>query len=414
MNLIGESIRSITGREYMVMRRIDIGGQGIAYECIRKGRDSRWVLKVYHQEFNTQNTRIRLYWLYQQRGNLISPMLVLPQDILDRPNILGHFTPFIINASALEIILTAPGQGISFMDKIIIADSIARAIGIQHEKGISHGDIQSKNILVRKKGKIVEIYIIDFDNFSYPGIPPPPCLGHKLYMSPRARQGNSPIIEDDCFSLTVLNHELLLGRSPSTGFDQTEQQFEQAMTAGVWLHDPTLSKCGINHTCGGYPSGILSTDVMRLFRNGFSLDSHMRPSAHQWWEVLSKDLLSGVYECSYCNRPSFIDSSKLICPHCNYSYPILTLSIPHKGIRIPLKESPLVLGREQMGWSPKISRTQVIIRRFGPVYQIEHLNAINPTYWWDGEKWLPLSKGQQILVDKGDRLVFADTRGILI
>src|SRR6185369_12934218 len=165
--------------------------------------------------------------------------------------------------------------------------ALARAVDVLHQRNIAHGDLHADNLLVHRRGTVVEGHLIDLDNFNAPNLPPPPCVGHNLYMAPELRQSSSgkmsvlPDILADCFSLTVLLHEIILVRHPAAGADASEADFNRAMCTGAWRHDPARAARG-GAALGGFPAEVLNAGLMRLFRRGMSLDRGERPTAAAW------------------------------------------------------------------------------------------------------------------------------------
>ncbi|MFH1227299.1 MAG: hypothetical protein V1701_05275 [Planctomycetota bacterium] len=404
-------IKSITKKKYKTTRFIGIGGQGEAKECVRLDTQASYVVKTYHDQFVNPAASIRLRWLVQQKLGLLCPVLKPPDDMYEdlHAHKLGHFTPYVTGES-LEEFMQKPAP--SLIDNLTIAVGFVHAIAVLHSRGIAHGDLQSNNIIINiinKNNKLVfEVYIIDFDNFFAPGMPPPPCLGHELYMAPESRNGGAPSIQSDLFCLTAIMHELILLKHVAAGFDSEQKLFEDTMTGGIWLHDPALTRAQ-QKTAGGYPVAILNTDIMRLFRHGLSRDRAERPSALQWERTLTP-LLNEVFICPNCNGPTLIDASKTICPFCHNPYPYLTLNI--KGKLIPLTNGVNKFGRNEMGGSSRISLIHTIVRRIGPEYWIEDI-SLNGTYRWNGTGWLRLPKFKPVLLQKGNRLLFADLEGVV-
>jgi serine/threonine protein kinase len=408
---MGIIIKSITKKKYKTTRFIGMGGQGEAKECVRLDTQEPYVVKTYHDQFVNQATSIRIRWLAQQKLGLLCPVLKSPDDVFENINArqLGHFTPF-VKGESLEEFLQKPAHPL--IDNLTIAVGFVHAIAVLHSRAIAHGDLQSNNIIINiinKNNKLVfEVYIIDFDNFSAPGLPQPPCSGHELYMSPGSRNGGVPSIQSDLFCLTIIVHELILLKHPVAGFDSEQKQFEDVMTGGIWQQDPALIRAQ-QKTAGGYPVEILNADIMRLFRHGLSRDRAERPSARQWEQTLTQ-ILNEVFICPNCNGPTLIDASKTICPFCHNPYPYLTLNI--QGKLTPLTNGATKLGRNEMSGSSRISLIHAIVRRIGPEYWIEDV-SLNGTYRWNGTGWLRLPKNKPVLLQKGNRLLFADVEGVV-
>ena len=414
MLAIGTALRTDSGRKIRVGEMLGGGAQGQVYVA-DDGSGKRGVLKLFQKRYATSDTVRRMRYLIDRGLPAVCPVLVAPVDTVTQGGVVAHYAPFAEGVS-LEEFLGDPSA--TFSEQLQLAIAFAHAMTVLHGLGIAHGDLHSENLLVKRAGSALMLSIIDLDNFNAAGLPSPPAVGHTLYMAPELRAALAkgevaiPTVATDRFAMGVLFHEMILLRHPSHGNDDSQEHFEKAMCSGHWLLDPAATDLR-TETPGGYPSLVLNADLARLFRHAMSLDPSRRPSADVWKAELLK-ALRAVHVCPRpeCGAPCVIDVSKRACPMCGETFPHLTLRMVASGNRIILDKGVMVIGRNTIGDSMKLSARHAVLRRIGPETWIECLGR-NGTFRWNGATWVRLPEGKPLLVQAGDRLRFADVEGEL-
>jgi len=404
----GEIVKSDSGRCIRVDELIKAGGQGEAYRATEVNSGQKVVLKVFHKRFAHGDTVKRLCFLVDQHLQSACPVLVAPIEVLNKRDLVGHYTPF-ADGQLLEEFLSNPHS--TFIEQMQLAITLAHAISVLHARKIADGDLHAENLIIKHVGSVFQLHIIDLDNFNAPGMPAPSCVGHNLYMAPELRaalakgQPAIPTVATDLYSLGVLMHEIILLCHPSQGNDDNEADFQKAMCAGKWLMDPAVADRPSGNL-GGYPTTVLNADLARLFRSAVSLDPTKRPSSDIWETELCKSF-NTVYACPKCGGPCVIDISKVACPLCSLPFPHLTLRINGHGGDIPLANGSTVVGRTELGGSLKVSARHAVFHRVGPETWLESAGS-NGTYRWNGSKWIRMPDRKSLLVVAGDRLRLGD------
>ncbi len=407
---VGELLRFKNGRLFKVLTAFTPGGQGEAYEVREDGKHTSQVLKLFRRELHGPALRARLEWLVARRIHSLSPPLIGPDAIVDETFGYGCLMP-LAPGTPLEKVLEC--GGFSFVDGVQLALTVSLAMAALHACGMSWGDPHANNILVERDGdSVLKPGLIDFDNYSAPGVPPPPGIGHHLYMASELRGyllGSSapatPCIETDLYALAVLIHEILLLRHPSSKIDPDE--FNDEMCEGVWIADPM--RCAAAKTSAGYPIGVLNADLARLFRYGLGKAPSRRPSAMEWAGTLKRGLAC-IYLCDHCEGPFLIDPSKLRCPLCEARFSDWVLVL-RNGRKMALTAGTTVLGRSELG-SPKVSTRHAIFRKIGPEYFVENISG-NGVFRKSKNSWKLLDNNKTFLLQPGDVLKFADVEGTL-
>ena len=405
----GKIVESDTGKCIRVGGHIKAGGQGIAYWATEIDSGQTGVLKVFNEQFANVETVKRLRFLVDQDLQSKCPALCAPVEVFSMRNFIAHYAPY-AEGQPLEEFLVNPNS--TFIEEMQLAIALAHSINLLHQHKFCHGDLHAENLIINRIGSTLQLQLIDFDNFNAPGMPPPPCVGHNLYMAPGLREALAngepavPSIHSDLFSLGVLMHEILLLCHPSAGNDENEADFHKAMCSGRWLLDPAVSDVTGGAGIGGYPPTVLNADLARLFRFAVSVEPTMRPSADKWEAELGK-AFNTIYCCPKCGGPCVIDVSKTTCPLCDCQFPYLTLRINNHVDDLPLKNGSTIVGRTQLSGSMKVSARHAVFRRIGPETWIESTGS-NGTYRWNGSGWIRLPDRKPMLVQKGDRLRLGD------
>jgi hypothetical protein len=398
----GQLITLKSGARVQIEQFLNAGGESTVYTATNERTGERGALKT----FNTGSPEraARTKFLVDQCLSEVCEYFCAPSDWFHNGS-MGHFSRFAPGHS-LEEYLSIPGN--SFFENFTIAIALAHEIALLLEhRNMAHGDLHLGNFYVAKTVGGVEVFPLDFDNFNVPGVSPPMAVGHELYMAAELRlalKKGQPAIPDeysDRFALTGLLHDIILAKHAASGFDANADEFENTMVSGRWLHDPILNN--ESGGIGGYSSQILNADLARMFRHGFGLSRHERPSAAQWRDLLS-DNFAMIYVHPRCQGPFFIDPGKTRCPYCGQRFPVMRLVFPSVGRHVVCDSGAIPIGRTLL-YSQKVSAHHAVVRKIGPETRLESCGK-NGTFRWDGSQWLKLDK--EVLIQAGDRLKFAD------
>lgn len=394
----GTQIQTRSCGKLTVGETLAAGGQGTAYDATARD-GSRYVVKLYRPEFQTKDSRQRLEALIAQNFGAANSTIIAPRELVEVGGAFGHVSIKAPGVSLEDLLTTG---GFNMLEGIQIGCALAHSIWVIHDRGYAHGDIHANNALIYR----LRLSLIDFDNFSGKSLPIAPCLGHNLYMAPEIRTKHAPpSIEADRFSLAVVIHELITLRHPVPS-DASKEEFEEVMEGGKWLGDP--GRPTKTRRSDGYPAEVLDADLARLFRLGISKNPFERPTAAQWRDILFASLFK-LFICPTCASPNMVDASKKRCAVCRRDYPALVIKGPFGAI--PLNQSSVVLGRDQLGGSSQLSKRHAVVRRIGPEYRIEDCSS-NGVFRKISSGWLALPKVSEVerqpIINAGDILRFAN------
>lgn len=399
-----------TKAEYRVERQLDWGGGegegGLWF--VQNGKPTPEVLKAFLPTRWTPARQQRLAWLVRQDLSRLSPGLKAPTDLVVDHGVAGHVAPFAEGAN-LNAWWAEWDKGIvcwSFREGLEICCALTLILARLEEQGISHGDLQWGNVVLKREGRCWIVSIIDLDNFIAPGLPAPEMAGQRIFLAPELRQpGALPTPESDRYALFILLHDIaFLVRPYPPNDDQAKEELERD---GRWGQDPLKKHPGLVGI-GGHPAEAFDPTLQGLFRRGPAVDPKERPTAKEW-AMAFEHAVQNVYACDHgdCGKHFVIDSGKTICPHCRRPHPPLTLA--WAGTERVIDQSAVHFGRDTfngIGGADTVSKHHAVVRRHGPEVRIEDQGSRNGTFRWNGKDFVPLPAKKEIALRRGDRLKF--------
>jgi len=381
------------------------GGEGAVYRAKILKSGEAAVYKVLQNPTPQKIERTRI--LVEARHGEQSELFCAPMDYQVNGHV-GHLSPLAPGVS-LEQYLETPGA--LYPDTLVLAVAYAHAHALLNERDWAQADLSLGNCHVEVTPARLGLRLLDFDNFTAPGAPPPGAYGQEDRMAPELRQAcklGQPAQPDelsDRFALATILHDMLLAKSVASGFDQTPETLERALSGG-WPHDPLYGKGPAD--AGGYPSAILNSELAALFRRGLGVNREDRPPAKEWREALARNVRQ-LWVDPRCQGPSFIDPGRTACPLCGRPFPMVRLVFPSLPKTVVCDTASLSLGRDQLR-SPKVSALHAVVRRQGPETRII-THGGNGTYWWDGNAWKRLV--EEAVLQPGQRWRLADVECVV-
>ena len=224
--MVGETIL-----HYKIIKKLGEGGMGVVY----KGEDTKLKREVAikflpHQISANEEERQRFEIEAQAAAALNHPNIATIYAIEESDKEVFIAMEYIEGTELKDrITKTLP----SFKESLNIIEQTAQGLKAAHDKGITHRDIKSSNIMVTESG---QIKIMDFGLAKMKGVSHitkfGTTLGTTAYMSPEQARGEHVDHRTDIWSLGVIAFELLTGKTPYEG------EFEQAIIYSILNEEP--------------------------------------------------------------------------------------------------------------------------------------------------------------------------------
>ena len=216
---------------YRIIEKLGEGGMGVVY----KAEDSKLKREVaikflpHHISANKEE-RQRFEIEAQAAAALNHPNIATIHAIEEYDNQVFIVMEYLEGSELKEKV--SKGR-LSLDESLDIMEQIAKGLQAAHQKGITHRDIKSSNIMITQTGTVK---VMDFGLAKVRGTSQitkfGTTLGTTAYMSPEQSRGEHVDHRTDIWSLGVIMYEMLAGQMPFKG------DFEQAVIYSILNEDP--------------------------------------------------------------------------------------------------------------------------------------------------------------------------------
>ena len=217
--------RVLRGR-YVIQGRLGAGGKGAVFKALDRYRASlpdaqqHVALKVLHSGSDFSEQIIRDLRRELHCGQLLSHPNIVNVFELDRDGDVVFFTMELLDGELLsDLIERMRPAAMQRLQAWQIIRQLGAGLEHAHERGVVHGDLKPRNLLVTREG---ELRILDFGaaqkivrTQSNSGQPDPaPVSLTPAYASCELLEGRAADPRDDLFALACICYELLTGAHP--------------------------------------------------------------------------------------------------------------------------------------------------------------------------------------------------------
>jgi len=214
-------------RNYKILEKLGVGGQGTVYKATDEKLGRTVVVKVLPAELTAREANLKRF---EREARLASS--------LDHPNICtifdldeaeGHHFIAMQYVEGRNVRQLVGGHPLELKSALLIAIQVTDALAAAHARGIIHRDIKSGNVMVTPSG---QVKILDFGlakllddtddsskstihrtDLTEIGVP----YGTATYAAPEQARGDRVDKRADIFSTGVLLYEMLTGTWPFRG-----------------------------------------------------------------------------------------------------------------------------------------------------------------------------------------------------
>ncbi|MCX6831838.1 MAG: serine/threonine-protein kinase [candidate division Zixibacteria bacterium] len=257
---------------YRIVEKIGAGGMGEVYLAEDTSLNRQVALKFLSSHLcQDADCRTRFKREAQAAAKLDHPNIVTVYEV-------GEFQgrPFFAmqHIEGRSLREHASHQELSIPQVLEIGIQIAEGLQAAHEKGVTHRDIKPANVLIDSHGRA---RILDFGLASVAGTDHLTKTGSTLgtigYMSPEQVRGEQVDHRTDIFSLGVVLYELIAGRQPFKGDNDT------ATSRNIIDHEPeplARYKSGVNAEFQRVISKTLAKDKSVRYQHADDLAADMK------------------------------------------------------------------------------------------------------------------------------------------
>lgn len=328
-NLEGMIIKSILGKEYFLIEKVDKqGAQGVVYE----ESTGKYIIKLYKKgnEYQNRNRLNKLEWLMKQS---YPDQFIKPLDIFTEPYI-GYAMEKVNNHISLNKLLI-PSKDASISQwynedtgglrrRLFLGYKIAMQFALLHDSNRAYCDISGNNILVNQDPSIASICMIDIDNIYIPGGDSGNILGTSRYMAPEIinKQMQPDIFTDD-YSLAVILYELLKCGHPYVGDMIEDGTIEQQQQAYLGFYPYVDEEDSPNFSTQMLPANVVfTTKLKELFHKTFvtGKDNRIARTTAREFAFACLEASNKVMKCPNCGHWHYASPSsdrKYYCPWCD-------------------------------------------------------------------------------------------------
>jgi DNA-binding helix-hairpin-helix protein with protein kinase domain len=348
----GDQIRTVDGATLTLGKQLGMGGQGVVYRV----KGARRCVKIYFGLDEARRSALRQR-LEKLRVLEADDSLILPRQLLAAP-LVGHVMDLVNDAEPSSTL--AVGQAPAkqryaetggLRRRLLAGIQLAWAFQALHARGLAYCDLSFDNVYITRRGA-PRVRLIDCDNLTVQGAPPPSIQGTPWFIAPEVLDGRfAPDSLTDAHSLAVLLYHLLVQTHPLLGdmIRDAAHEDEQSALRGRWSLGRGSEKPPLpwvdhpdddrNRTRTGIPRElVLSRQLHSTFHEAMGpglLDRSRRPTEGRWAEVLSA-AVDGVRSCASCGQQSYY-STRRRCPWCDADLPpVLILLFQHPDGRRPV------------------------------------------------------------------------------
>ena len=264
--------------KYRLDRRIGRGGMGVVYEAtdLRLGRTVA-IKTMVGELFGNSQALTRFEREARAAAALSHPNVVRVYDF-GRLAAGGAYLVMELVAGASWRERLRDGRKIVLSQVSYWMKQLCSAVDAAHAKGIVHRDLKPENIMIGDGDPMGRVIILDFGlaklrsgytdrDLTLSGA----VMGTRGYMSPEQRAGRKVDARSDVFALAVICAETFTGCRPP-----------RAGASMQWLH-ASLKR-----------SGTCPDSLARSLGRGLAEHPSRRPTAGEFWEMLSGALAEGA------------------------------------------------------------------------------------------------------------------------
>src|SRR6266568_4768626 len=224
----GESLIGKTVSHYQIVSRIGEGGMGLVYAALDQRLNRKVALKFLPPSFIKDQEQVRRLHREARAASAFHHPNIVTIYEFGQADSQQFIAMEFVEGETLRQKMSVP---MPLHEILNIAIQVASGLAVAHQAGVLHRDIKPENVMFGKDGfvKVLDFGIAKFKDQQGPAVPASivdteasVAAGTLSYMSPEQARGEPLDARTDFFSLGILLFEMITGKKPFSGDNQTE------------------------------------------------------------------------------------------------------------------------------------------------------------------------------------------------
>lgn len=207
--------------QFKVEAFIDSGGMGAVFRVRDLKRNVPLALKTLHSELAEDASIFKRFRREALALSKLShPHIVRTYGLYQAEDFVFLLQDFIDGLPLSKLLEQKTNRRLSIQETMTVMKALCSALGFAHANGIIHCDIKPANVMLDRTG---HVFLTDFGIARHADSTTTTLAhaGAPAYMSPEQIKGKSVNAATDIYSLGILLYEVLAGRKPFSGEEQS-------------------------------------------------------------------------------------------------------------------------------------------------------------------------------------------------
>jgi serine/threonine-protein kinase len=230
---VDELLGKLLDGRYRIEKLLGQGGMGTVYRATHIHIDALVAVKVLNPELVSNQSAIeRFRREAKAAGRIHHPNAIKVTDFGVAEDKTVYLVMELVDGESLRDLLWA-GTIFDAGRAVSILTQVSSAVEAAHESGVIHRDLKPDNIIIRRKGSLEEVKVLDFGIAKLKQQENPVAgaqtltqagtiIGTPAYMSPEQCRGRELDQRSDIYSLGIIAYEMLTGAPPFNEDSATE------------------------------------------------------------------------------------------------------------------------------------------------------------------------------------------------
>lgn len=218
INLIGSTLQN----RFKVQSFVASGGMSAVYKVWDLQRNVPLAMKVLHMDLVDDAQALTRFQREARALQKLTHPNIVPFYGLFHEEDLFFLLELFVDGPSLKDILRKQKEKLPLAEIFSMLKTLSAALGYAHTNGVVHCDVKPGNVMVDRSG---QVYLTDFGVARHAESTTTTigAAGTPAYMAPEQIRGEPVSASTDVYALGILLYELLTGRRPFTGAEESSE-----------------------------------------------------------------------------------------------------------------------------------------------------------------------------------------------